>query len=94
MQKGAIFTIVSQATTLLVLFVQKVDDAIRLKNLDPVDSAIGFSNIYTWIVICPVESAIQRLNNAGLVVLNIRKAACILLIPCFLTNFLITTESK
>ena len=46
MQKGAIFTIVSQATTLLVLFVQKVDDAIRLKNLDQVDSAIGFSNIY------------------------------------------------
>ena len=49
MQKGAIFTIVSQATTLLVLFVQKVDDAIRLKNLDPVDSAIGFSNIYSML---------------------------------------------
>ena len=46
MQKGAIFTIVSQATTLLVLFVQNVDDAVRLKNLDPVDRAIGFSNIY------------------------------------------------
>ena len=52
MQKGAIFTIVSQATTLLVLFVQKVDDAIRLKNLDPVDSAIGFP-IFT--VCCPVS---------------------------------------
>ena len=35
----------------------------RCINLYPVDSATGFPNTYRWIVICPVDSAFQRLNN-------------------------------
>ena len=89
MQKGAIFTIVSKGTTLLFLFVQKVDDAIRLKNLDPVDSAIGFFNIYRLDSDLSGGSRYPTFEQRGLVGLNIRKEEYIL-IPCFLTNFLST----
>ena len=47
---------------------QKVDNAIHWINLYAADSAIGFLNTYPLdIVIYPVDSAIQRLNNWGLI---------------------------
>ena len=46
--------------------VQKLYNAIHWINHYPVDSAIGFPNIFHWRVIFPVDSAIQRLNNWGL----------------------------
>ena len=47
--------------------VQKVDSGIHWTKLYPVDSAICFSNAYPlYIVIYPMDSAIQRLNNQGL----------------------------
>ena len=39
--------------------VQKVDSAIHLVNLYPLNSAIGFSSTY------PLDSAIQLLSNQG-----------------------------
>ena len=50
----------------LAPIVQKVCNAIHRINLSPLDSTIGFLNTYHWIVIYPVGSAIQRLNNLGL----------------------------
>ena len=51
---------------ILAPVVQVVDNAIHWINLHPLDSAIGFPNTYIrWIVICLVDSAIQRLNNPG-----------------------------
>ena len=35
-------------------------------NLHPVDNAIGFPILIHWIVIYPVDSVIQLLNNWGL----------------------------
>ena len=47
---------------------QKVDNAIHRINLYAADSAIGFLNTCPLdIVIYPVDSAIQRLNNWGLI---------------------------
>ena len=46
--------------------VQKVEGTIRWIKLYPVDNAIGFPNTYP-LVINPVDSAIQLLNNWGLV---------------------------
>jgi len=57
--------------------VQRVDSPIQRINLYPLDSAISFTNTYPldsaigltlirWIVIFPVDSAIQRFNNWGL----------------------------
>ena len=48
--------------------VQKVDNPIHQINHYPADSAIGFCDIVHWIVIYAVDSAIQLLNNRGLVV--------------------------
>ena len=48
-----------------VSVVQRLDSAIHLINLYPVDSAISFPLFISWIVIYPVDSAIQRLNNQG-----------------------------
>ena len=47
--------------------VQKVDSAIHWINLCPVDNANAFCNHLSrrWIVIFPLDSAIQRLNNLG-----------------------------
>ena len=42
---------------------QKIDSAIHRKNLCPVDFAVGFPN-KILMVIYPVESAIQLLNEA------------------------------
>ena len=52
--------------------VQKVhDNAIHLINFYPVDSAILVSLILIyWIVIYPVDSALQHLNNRDQVFLN------------------------
>ena len=47
--------------------VQKVDNAIQRVNHCPLDNAISFPNTYRWIVIYPVDSPIQLLNNWGLV---------------------------
>ena len=44
--------------------VQKIDNAIHWINHLPLDSTIGFPNPY-WIVIYPVDSTIQLLNNWG-----------------------------
>ena len=47
--------------------VQTLDSAINRINHYPADSVIDFRNTYIhWIVIYPVDSAIQRLNNRGL----------------------------
>ena len=48
--------------------VQKLDSAIHRINLYPLDNAVGFPNTYHWIVMNPVDSAIQvqLLNNWGL----------------------------
>ena len=50
--------------------VQKVDNATHRINHYPLDNAIGFSNhmLIRWIVIYPVDSAIQLLNNWGLAI--------------------------
>ena len=48
-------------------FVQKVVSTIHRINLLPLDNATGFPNIFIhWIVIYPVDSAIQRFNNRSL----------------------------
>ena len=57
----------------LALVVQKVDNAINRINLYPLDSAIGFPNIYHWIVIYPVDSVIHLLNRRGLADSRTRK---------------------
>ena len=49
---------------------QRLDSAIHRINLYSMDSAISFPQIILmggWIVIYPVDSTIQRLNNWGLV---------------------------
>ena len=53
--------------------VHKVDNAINRINLYPLDSAIGFPNIYHWIVIYSVDSVIHLLNSWGLVNSRTRK---------------------
>ena len=49
------------------------DNAINRINLYPLDSAIGFPNIYHWIVIYPVDSVIHLLNSRGLANSRTRK---------------------
>jgi len=44
-----------------------VDNGIQQINLYPVHNTIGFPNTFHWVVIYPVDSAIQHLNNRGLV---------------------------
>ena len=45
-------------------FIQKVDNAIAIHWINPLDSAIGFVTTYPLdIVIYPADSAIHRLNN-------------------------------
>ena len=51
----------------LAPFVQKVDSAIRRINLYPVDSVLLSLTLIRWIVIYVVDSAIQLLNNWGLI---------------------------
>ena len=51
----------------LALVVQKMDKDIHWINLYPLDSQLVSLILIRWIVICPVDSAIQRLNNPGLV---------------------------
>ena len=46
--------------------VQKVDSAIHRINLCSVDSAIGFHKLVHKVDIYPMDSAIQLLNNCGL----------------------------
>ena len=46
--------------------VQTLDSTIHLINLCSVDNEIGFLILIHWIVIYPVDSTIQRLNNPGL----------------------------
>ena len=46
--------------------VQKLDSAIYRINLYPLDNAISFRNIYPLGGDFPVDSAIHRLNNWGL----------------------------
>ena len=53
--------------------VHKVDNAINRINLYPLDSAIGFPNIYHWIVIYSVDSVIHLLNSRGLASSKTRK---------------------
>ena len=53
--------------------VHKVDNAINRINLYPLDSAIGFPNIYHWIVIYSVDSVIHLLNSRGLANSKTRK---------------------
>ena len=51
----------------MVPVVQKTNSAIHQINLYPPDSAIGFpNNFINWLVIYHVDSAIQLLNNWGL----------------------------
>ena len=45
--------------------VQKVDSAIQWMNNYPVNNAFGSRATNCWIVIYPVNSAIQLLNNWG-----------------------------
>ena len=51
----------------LVTVVQKLDSGIRWINLYLMDNAIGFQILIHRVVIYPVDSAIQLLNNRGLV---------------------------
>ena len=44
-----------------------MDKAIHWINLYPLDSQLVCQILIRWIVICPVDSPIQRLNNPGLV---------------------------
>ena len=46
--------------------VQTLDSAIHWINHYPLDNSIGFASVYL-LVIYPVDSAIHRLNNWGLV---------------------------
>ena len=65
MQKGAHFTIVS--TILLAPVVQTLDSAIHRINHYPGISIRETNYAIRWIVIYPVDSAIQPLNNWGLI---------------------------
>ena len=47
--------------------VQTLDSAIHWINHYLLDNSIGFTSVIRWIVICPVDSAIHRLNNWGMV---------------------------
>ena len=47
--------------------VQSIDSAARRISHYPLDDSIGFASVFSWIVIYPVDSAIHRLNNWGLV---------------------------
>jgi len=51
----------------LALVVQTFDSAIHRIKIYSVDNAISSPILIHWIVIHPVDSAIQRLNNGGLV---------------------------
>ena len=51
----------------LAPFVQKVDSAIHWINLHPVDSVLLSLTLIRWIVVYLVDSAIQLLNNWGLI---------------------------
>ena len=51
----------------LALFVQKVDSAIHWINLHPADSVLLSLTLIRWRVIYLVDSAIQLLNNWGLI---------------------------
>ena len=51
----------------LAPFVQKVDSAIHRINLYPVDSVLLSLTLIRWRVIYLVDSAIQLLNNWGLI---------------------------
>ena len=51
----------------LVPFVQKVDSAIHWINLHPADSVLLSLTLIRWRVIYLVDSAIQLLNNWGLI---------------------------
>ena len=48
--------------------VRKEDSAIHRINHYPLDSAIGFPNTYSLDSVYPFNSAIQSLNNRGLIV--------------------------
>ena len=50
----------------LAAVVQTLDSAIHRIKIYPMDNAIDFLILIRWIVIYPVDSAIQRLNNRGL----------------------------
>ena len=50
----------------LALVVQTSDSAIHRINHYPADSVLISGILIRWIVIYPVDSAIQRLNNRGL----------------------------
>ena len=52
--------------TLLATLVQKVDSTIHWTDVYALGNAIGLPNTYRWIVIYPVDSAIQRLSNRDL----------------------------
>ena len=52
---------------LLAPVVQTSDSAIHRINHYPADSVLISGILIRWIVIYPVDSAIQRLNNRGLV---------------------------
>ena len=51
----------------LAPFVQKVDSAIHWINLHPADSVLLSLTLIRWRVIYLVDSAIQLLNNWGLI---------------------------
>ena len=55
-----------EPTILQALVVQRLDNAIHRINHYPVDSVVCFVNAYRWIVIYPMDSVIQPLNNRGL----------------------------
>ena len=60
----AIKEVTSKGPNVYPSVVQKVDHANHWINLYPVVKVIDFPNILIrWIVIYPVDSAIQRLNN-------------------------------
>ena len=51
----------------LAAVVKTMDSAIRLINHYPLDNSLGFATVYPVVVISPVDSAIHRLDNWGLV---------------------------
>ena len=67
----------------LVTVVQKLDSAITRINLYPLDSTIGFPNIYPLDSdLSNLDSAIQLVNNWGLVVRIVCSSCCMQLTCC------------
>ena len=92
--------IFKEASIFLAPVVQTLDSAIHRINHYPADKYYGNQYAIRWIVIYPVDSAIRRLNNRGLIIVHSTcelifafyrraelKPACILLLVVTVTFF-------